>query len=90
MGPRPELLKAVFLYWDPVMHIFRFYDDEMCPTVEEFQTYLQGFINSHVLAVPPLRENMKHLLQTTLDISEELSASIVQNGELNIFRLIAL
>ncbi|KAI8529895.1 hypothetical protein RHMOL_Rhmol11G0010300 [Rhododendron molle] len=88
--PCPELFKATTVYWDPFMHVFRFYDDEMCPTVEEFQAYLRGFTNSHVFAVPPLQENMEHLLRMTLNISEELSASIVQNGKLNIIRFIEL
>ncbi|KAI8568338.1 hypothetical protein RHMOL_Rhmol02G0190400 [Rhododendron molle] len=40
MEPRSELLLAPMEYWDPVMHVFRFHNDEMCPTVEEFQAYL--------------------------------------------------
>ncbi|KAI8530071.1 hypothetical protein RHMOL_Rhmol11G0026600 [Rhododendron molle] len=60
--PHPELLQAAMIYWDPTMHVFRFYDDEMCPTVEEFQAYLKGFTDSHLLAVPPFQEDMEHLL----------------------------
>ncbi|KAI8568932.1 hypothetical protein RHMOL_Rhmol02G0239300 [Rhododendron molle] len=29
MEPRPELLQAAMVYWDPVMHVFRFHNDEM-------------------------------------------------------------
>lgn len=61
VGLCPELLRAALSYWDPVMHVFWFGDDELCPTVEEFQAYLRGFAASHVLVVPPLRENMKNL-----------------------------
>lgn len=90
VGPRPELLEAALVHWDSVMHVFRCYDDELCPTVEEFQAYLHGFANSHILAVPPLQENMSHLLRMTMNISEELTASIIHDGELDIARLIEL
>ncbi|KAI8542869.1 hypothetical protein RHMOL_Rhmol08G0173600 [Rhododendron molle] len=72
------------------MHVFRNYDNEMCPTVEEFQAYLPGFANFDVLAVPPIQENMSHLLRMKLNISEELTASIIHDGELDIPRLIEL
>lgn len=72
------------------MHVFWFGGDELCPTVEEFQIYLRGFANSHVFAVLPLQENMTNLLQMTLNISGELTETIVHNGDLDIARLIEL
>ncbi|KAI8538464.1 hypothetical protein RHMOL_Rhmol09G0106100 [Rhododendron molle] len=90
VGPRPELHEATMIHWDPVMHVFRYNDNEMCPTVEEFQAYLQGFANSNVLAIPPIQENMSHLLRMKLNISEELAASIIHDGELDVPRLIEL
>ncbi|KAI8538416.1 hypothetical protein RHMOL_Rhmol09G0101400 [Rhododendron molle] len=90
MEPRPELLQAAMVYWDPVMHVFHFRNDEMCPIVEEFQAYLRGFIDCETLAIPPFQEDMSQLLQMKLNIPEELSTSIIQNGELNIVRLIEL
>ncbi|KAI8572112.1 hypothetical protein RHMOL_Rhmol01G0173200 [Rhododendron molle] len=62
----------------------------MCPTMEEFQAYLQGFIDTHSLAIPPFQEDMDQLLRTTLNIPKELSASVIQGDELNIARLIEL
>ncbi|KAI8568951.1 hypothetical protein RHMOL_Rhmol02G0240600 [Rhododendron molle] len=90
MEPRPELLQAAMVYWDPVMHVFCFRNDEICPTMEEFQSYLRGFTDCEVLAIPPFQEGMSQLVQTKLNIPEELSASIIQNGNLNIVRLIEL
>ncbi|KAI8560122.1 hypothetical protein RHMOL_Rhmol04G0231400 [Rhododendron molle] len=90
METSPELLQAAMVYWDPVMHVFRFHNNEMCPTVEEFQAYLQGFTDCEVLAIPLFQEDMSQLVQTKLNISEELSASIIQNGNLNIVRLIEM
>ncbi|KAI8550575.1 hypothetical protein RHMOL_Rhmol06G0117800 [Rhododendron molle] len=90
MEARPELLEAALVYWDPVMHIFRFYNDEMCPSVEEFQAYLRGFAECGILAIPPFKENMSHLLEAKLNIPDEMSAIIIQNGNLNIVRLIEL
>ncbi|KAI8568262.1 hypothetical protein RHMOL_Rhmol02G0184300 [Rhododendron molle] len=90
MEARPEFLEAALVYWDPVIHVFCFYDDEMCPTVEEFQAYLRGFIDCEVLAIPSFQEDMSQLLEAKLNIPEELSASIIQNGNLNIVRLIEL
>ncbi|KAI8535787.1 hypothetical protein RHMOL_Rhmol10G0201200 [Rhododendron molle] len=84
MEPRPELLQAAMVYWDLVMHVFRFRNDKMCPTVEEFQAYLRGFTDCEFLAIPPFEEDMSQLLLTKLNIPEELSTSIIQNGELNI------
>ncbi|KAI8547496.1 hypothetical protein RHMOL_Rhmol07G0200400 [Rhododendron molle] len=78
------------IHWDPVMHVFRNYDNEMCPTVEEFQAYLPGFANPNVLAIPPVQENMSHLLMMKLNISGELTASIIHDGEIDIPRLIEL
>ncbi|KAI8542627.1 hypothetical protein RHMOL_Rhmol08G0152200 [Rhododendron molle] len=90
MEPRPELLQAAMVYWDPIMHVFRFYEDEMCPTVEELQAYLRGFTDCDTLAIPPFQEDTNQLLQTKLNIPEELSTSVIQDGELNIVRLIEL
>ncbi|KAI8537837.1 hypothetical protein RHMOL_Rhmol09G0055100 [Rhododendron molle] len=90
MEARPEFLEAALVYWDPAVHVFCFYDDEMCPTVEEFQAYLRGFTDCEVLAIPPFQEDMSQLLEAKLNIPDELSASIIQNGNLNIVRLIEL
>ncbi|KAI8559979.1 hypothetical protein RHMOL_Rhmol04G0219100 [Rhododendron molle] len=90
MEPRSELLQAAMVYWDPVMHVFRFHNDEMRLTMEEFQAYLRGFIDCETLAIPPFQEDMSQLLQTKLNIAEELSTSIIQKGKLNIVRLIEL
>lgn len=72
------------------MHVFRYYDNKLCPTMEEFQTYLHGFVNSHILAIPPVQENMSHLQRMTLNVSEEIATSIIDDGELDIVRLIEL
>ncbi|KAI8551024.1 hypothetical protein RHMOL_Rhmol06G0152700 [Rhododendron molle] len=90
MEPYLELFQAAMVYWDPAMHVFRFRNDEICSTVEEFQAYLQGFTKCETLAIPPFQEDMSQLLQAKLNIPEELSTSIIQNGELNIVRLIEL
>ncbi|KAI8542886.1 hypothetical protein RHMOL_Rhmol08G0174600 [Rhododendron molle] len=72
------------------MNVFRFGDDELCPTIEEFQAYLRGFAFP-VLVVPPLQERMASLLLTTLDIpSHELTTALVHDDKLNIVRLIKL
>ncbi|KAI8542626.1 hypothetical protein RHMOL_Rhmol08G0152100 [Rhododendron molle] len=60
---RPEILWPALWFWDPDMHVFRFGDNELCPTVEEFQAYLQGFTSS-VVVVPPYRKSMSKLLKT--------------------------
>ncbi|KAI8555065.1 hypothetical protein RHMOL_Rhmol05G0145700 [Rhododendron molle] len=58
MEPRPELLQAALVYWDPTLHVFQFYEDAMCPTVEEFQAYLRGFNSVHALPMPLFQEDM--------------------------------
>lgn len=88
--PCVELLQAALPFWDPIVHVLRLRQDEMCPTIEEFQAYAPGFANLDVLAVPPVHEDMEQILQAKLNIPKALTASIIQNGELNIIRLIEL
>ncbi|KAI8535409.1 hypothetical protein RHMOL_Rhmol10G0171800 [Rhododendron molle] len=58
----PELVQAAMVYWDPTMHVFRFYQDEMCPTVEEFQAYLRAEeLSASVIQGEEL--NIAHLIE---------------------------
>ncbi|KAI8550622.1 hypothetical protein RHMOL_Rhmol06G0121700 [Rhododendron molle] len=84
---RPEILWAAVRFWDPDVHVFRFGDDELCPTMEEFQAYLQGFASS-VIVIPPYRESMSKLLQSSLKISKGAADSLLSGGQINIMRLI--
>lgn len=75
------------LSWDPDVHVFRFGDDEMCPTVEEFQAYLRTFASA-TLVVPPYQASMPGLLVTSLEISRGLANTLLEGGQINIMRLI--
>ncbi|KAI8524688.1 hypothetical protein RHMOL_Rhmol13G0167700 [Rhododendron molle] len=83
---RPEILWSALRFWDPGMHVFRFGDNELCPTVEEFQAYLQGLAFS-VIVVPPYRKSISKLLKTSLNISNGTSESLLNGGQINIMRL---
>ncbi|KAI8550534.1 hypothetical protein RHMOL_Rhmol06G0114600 [Rhododendron molle] len=63
-----------------------FGDNELCPTVEEFQAYLQGFA-SNVIVVPPYRKSMSKLLKTSLNITTGAAESLLSGGLINIMRL---
>lgn len=84
---RPEILTAATRFWDPDVHVFRFGDDELCPTVEEFQAYLQGIVSS-VVVVPPYRRSMSKLLKTGLNITSGAAESLLSGGQINIMRLL--
>ena len=84
---RPEILTAATQFWDPDVHVFRFGDDELCPTVEEFQAYLQGIVSS-VVVVPPYRKSMLKLLRTSLNITSGAAESLLSGGQINIMRLL--
>ncbi|KAI8547540.1 hypothetical protein RHMOL_Rhmol07G0204100 [Rhododendron molle] len=58
---RPEILWSALRFWDPDVYVFRF-GDELCPTVEEFQAYLQGFTSSTIV-IPPYRKSMSMFLK---------------------------
>jgi hypothetical protein len=79
---RPTLLRAALRFWDPDVHVFCFGDDEICPTIEEFQAYLRTFV-SPTFVVPPYQVSMLGLLATLLNISR-----ILEGGQINIMRLI--
>ncbi|KAI8563685.1 hypothetical protein RHMOL_Rhmol03G0128500 [Rhododendron molle] len=83
----PELLRAVLRFWDPDVHVFRFGDDEICLTVEEFQAYLRTFA-SPTIVVPPYQVSILGLLATSLNISRGLANTILEGGQINIMRLI--
>lgn len=59
----------------------------MCPTVEEFQDYLQTFV-SLILVVPPYQVSMPGLLASSLNISQGLANTLLKGGQINIMRLI--
>ncbi|KAI8542702.1 hypothetical protein RHMOL_Rhmol08G0159400 [Rhododendron molle] len=84
---RPTLLRAALRFWDPDVHVFRFGDDEICPTIEEFQAYLRTFVSA-TLVVPPYQVSMSGLLETALEISRGLPNTLVKGGQLNVMRLI--
>ncbi|KAI8568252.1 hypothetical protein RHMOL_Rhmol02G0184000 [Rhododendron molle] len=66
---RPELLRAAVSFWDPEVHVFRFGDQELCPTVEEFRAYLGGFGSGEVI-IPPVRESAYRVLVAALGLSD--------------------
>ncbi|KAI8568930.1 hypothetical protein RHMOL_Rhmol02G0239100 [Rhododendron molle] len=86
IGLHPEILWSALRFWDPDVHVFRFGDNELCPTVEEFQAYLQGFASS-VIVVPPCRKSMSKLLKTSLNITTGAPESLLNGGQINIMRL---
>ncbi|KAI8574625.1 hypothetical protein RHMOL_Rhmol01G0368700 [Rhododendron molle] len=79
-------MHAATQFWDPEVDVFRFGDDELCPTVEEFHVYLQGFA-SNTIVVPPYRESMPKLLTSSLRISKSATESLLNGGQINIMRL---
>ncbi|KAI8551025.1 hypothetical protein RHMOL_Rhmol06G0152800 [Rhododendron molle] len=83
---RPQILWSALQFWDPDVHVFRFGDNELCLTVEEFQAYLQGFA-SGVIVVPPYRKSMSKLLKTSLNITNGATESLLSGGQINILRL---
>lgn len=82
----PKLLKAALRFWDLDVHVLRFGDNELCPTVEEFQAYLQGFASS-VIVVPPYRKSMPKLLKSYLNISGGAAKSLLSSSQINVMRL---
>ncbi|KAI8547641.1 hypothetical protein RHMOL_Rhmol07G0211300 [Rhododendron molle] len=84
---RPALLRAALHFWDPDVHVFRFGDDEMCQTVEEFQAYLHTFA-SPTLVVALHQVSMPGLLASSLNISRGLANTILEDGQINIMCLI--
>ncbi|KAI8572065.1 hypothetical protein RHMOL_Rhmol01G0169600 [Rhododendron molle] len=83
---RPKILWSAVQFWDPDVHVFRFGDNELCPTVEEFQAYLQGFTSSGI-AVPPYRKSMSKLLKTSLNITKSVAESLLSGGQISIMPL---
>ncbi|KAI8568261.1 hypothetical protein RHMOL_Rhmol02G0184200 [Rhododendron molle] len=83
---QPAILQSAVRFWDPDVHVFRFGDDELCPTVEELQGYLQSFA-SHLIVIPPYRKSMSKLLKTSLDITTGAAESLLSGGQINIMRL---
>ncbi|KAI8534993.1 hypothetical protein RHMOL_Rhmol10G0140400 [Rhododendron molle] len=79
----PEILWSALQFWDPDVHVFRFGDNELCPTVEEFQAYLQGFAST-VIVVPSYRKSMSKLLKTSLNITTGAAESLLSGGQINI------
>ncbi|KAI8542654.1 hypothetical protein RHMOL_Rhmol08G0154900 [Rhododendron molle] len=73
-------------FWDPAVHEIRFGDNELCPTVEEFQAHLQSFA-SHTIVVPPYRKSMSKLLKTSMNITTGAAESLLSDGQVNIMRL---
>ncbi|KAI8568250.1 hypothetical protein RHMOL_Rhmol02G0184000 [Rhododendron molle] len=82
---RPELLRAAVSFWDPEVHVFRFGDQELCPTVEEFRAYLGGFGSGEVI-IPPVRESAYRVLVAALGLSDNAARYLVRNGHLNDLR----
>ncbi|KAI8568253.1 hypothetical protein RHMOL_Rhmol02G0184000 [Rhododendron molle] len=76
---RPELLRAAVSFWDPEVHVFRFGDQELCPTVEEFRAYLGGFGSGEVI-IPPVRESAYRVLVAALGLSDNAARYLVRNG----------
>jgi len=86
---RPELLRAAASLWDPQVHVFRFGEQELCPTVEEFRAYLGGFGSGEVI-VPPVRENIPKVLASSLGLNDGIARYLVSHGRLNVMRLIEM
>ncbi|KAI8530143.1 hypothetical protein RHMOL_Rhmol11G0032500 [Rhododendron molle] len=82
----PQILWSALQFWDPDVHVFRFGDNKLCPTVEEFQPYLQSFA-SDVIVVPPYQKSMSKLLKTSLNITTGGAESLLSGGQINILRL---
>ncbi|KAI8572047.1 hypothetical protein RHMOL_Rhmol01G0167900 [Rhododendron molle] len=86
---RPELLRAAVSFWDPEVHVFRFGDQELCPTVEEFRAYLGGFGSEEVI-IPPVRGSAYRVLAAALGLGDGAARYLVRDGHLNVMRLIEL
>ncbi|KAI8546926.1 hypothetical protein RHMOL_Rhmol07G0157400 [Rhododendron molle] len=86
---RPELLRAAVSFWDLEVHVFRFGDQELCPTVEEFRAYLEGFSSGGVI-IPPVRESAYRVLVAAFGLGDGASRYLVKNDHLNVMRLIEL
>ncbi|KAI8551255.1 hypothetical protein RHMOL_Rhmol06G0171100 [Rhododendron molle] len=86
---RPELLRAAMSFWDPEVHVFRFGEQELCPTVEKFRAHLGGF-GSGEFIVPPMRESAYRVLVVALGLGDGAARYLVRNGHLNVMRLIEL
>ncbi|KAI8530324.1 hypothetical protein RHMOL_Rhmol11G0048300 [Rhododendron molle] len=86
---RPELLRAAVSFWDPEVHVFRFGDQELCLTVEEFRAYLGGFGSGEVI-IPPVSESIYRVLAAALGLGDGAARYLVRDGRLNVMRLIEL
>ncbi|KAI8538415.1 hypothetical protein RHMOL_Rhmol09G0101300 [Rhododendron molle] len=83
---RPQILWSALQFWDSDVHVFRFGDNELCLTVEEFQAYLQGFA-FNVIVVPPYQKSMSKLLKTSLNITTGAAENLLSGGQINIRHL---
>ena len=82
---RPELLHAAVRFWDPEVHVFRFGLQEVCPTVEEFHTYIGGFgLESPVIPLPGA--NFARMLVDQLKMSKNAARAMIEGNTINLPR----
>lgn len=86
---RPELLRAAVTFRDPEVHVFRFGEQELCPTMEEFHAYLGNFVSGEII-IPPVRENIHKVLEAILGVNGGSAWYLINNGRLNAMRFIEM
>lgn len=86
---RHELLHAAVLFWDPDVHVFRFGEQELCPTIEEFHLYLDCH-NSDEPVILLVRESMWRILRAKLGLGINYARFLVEGGTFNNFRIYEL
>ncbi|KAI8571879.1 hypothetical protein RHMOL_Rhmol01G0154200 [Rhododendron molle] len=62
-------LRAATNLWDPVLHVFRFKREELCPTIEEF-TAIIGHSGKEGLVIPNPLFNQDNLLRDLLQVQK--------------------
>ena len=84
---QPSILRAVVSFWDPVVHVFRFKGEELCPTVEEFQALL-GYRPRDQVISPTSLVSFPKILVKLLGLNLNEARSLMRGGELHILQLI--
>lgn len=82
-----SFLTTITKYWDPLRHVFRFNNIEMCPTIEEFSAILK-YPNSHNLLLPSLTVPLPSSLASVLDISVRQAKSWCANSTIDLEPLV--
>jgi len=81
-----DFLKAAVTCWDPVLHVFRFGDKEICPTVEEFAAIL-GCPLYDPPALPSLDARFALDFEKLLDLSKSECKSLISDCSVNLAKL---